>query len=180
MLDANSTRLPFDFDIFEPSSSTMPWLMRLVNGSVKSTRPMSKRTFVMNRAYSRCRIACSTPPMYESTGAHLDASAVGNGSVAPFGARKRRKYHELSTNVSIVSASRSAGSPVSGSTVVIHSVAPPSGDVPFGFRSRPFASGSTTGSCSSGTGTMRPSSVWIIGMGVPQKRWREISQSRRR
>ena len=52
--------------------------------------------------------------------------------------------------------------------------------MPFGLRSRPSTSGSVTGSWSSGTGTIRPSSVWIIGMGVPQKRWREISQSRRR
>ena len=32
---ANSTRLPFDFDIFAPSMMTMPWLSREVNGSVK-------------------------------------------------------------------------------------------------------------------------------------------------
>ena len=32
---ANSTRLPFDFDIFVPSMSTMPWFSRDVNGSVK-------------------------------------------------------------------------------------------------------------------------------------------------
>ena len=48
-------------------------------------------------------------------------------------------------------------SPVSGSTVCIHSVAPPSGEVPLGVRSRPCTSGSVSGSCSSGTGTMRPS-----------------------
>ena len=124
----------------------------------------------MKRAYSRCRIACSTPPMYESTGAQRSASAGENGWVWSPGFRNRRKYHELSTNVSIVSASRRAGSPVSGSTVWIQSVAPPSGEVPLGFRSSFRASGSSSGSCSSGTGTTRPSEVWIIGIGVPQKR----------
>ena len=34
---ANSTRLPFDFDIFEPSMSTMPWFSSALNGSVKLT-----------------------------------------------------------------------------------------------------------------------------------------------
>lgn len=58
-----STRLPLLFDIFWPSSRTMPWLIRFENGSVKSISPMSNSTFVMKRAYSRCRIACSTPPM---------------------------------------------------------------------------------------------------------------------
>ena len=50
MLAANSTRLPLLFDIFEPPSRTMPWLIRVENGSVKSIRPMSNSTFVMNRA----------------------------------------------------------------------------------------------------------------------------------
>ena len=50
MLEANSTRLPLLLDIFEPTSSTMPWLIRVENGSVKSIRPMSNSTLVMKRA----------------------------------------------------------------------------------------------------------------------------------
>ena len=60
------------------------------------------------------------------------------------------------------------------------SVAAPSGDVPFGFRSRPSVLGRRTGRSSTGTGISVPSAAWMIGIGVPQKRWREISQSRRR
>ncbi len=80
-----------------------------------------------------------------------------------------------------MSASRSAGRAVdAGSGTFTQSVAAPSGDVPFGLRSRPSVGGSTTGSWSSGTGISVPSAPWMIGIGVPQKRWREISQSRRR
>ena len=107
--------------------------------------------------------------------------AVENASSASLGARKRRKYHELSTNVSIVSGSRSAGSPVSGSTVCIHSVAPPERRRALRREVEPLARrGASAAAGRREPGTMRPSSVWIIGIGVPQKRWREISQSRRR
>ena len=37
--------------------------------------------------------------------------------------------------------------------------------------------GNSTGSWSSGTGTMPSFSQWIIGIGVPQYRWREMPQS---
>jgi hypothetical protein len=46
----NCTMLPFDFDIADPSISTMPWLSSALKGSVNETRPRSKSTFVMNRA----------------------------------------------------------------------------------------------------------------------------------
>ena len=70
--------------------------------------------------------------------------------------------------MSIVSVSRRAGSPHLGHVVVTQSVAPPSGDVPFGLRSRPSAGGRVTGSWSSGTGTSPHDGQCTIGMGVPQ------------
>ncbi len=42
------------------------------------------------------------------------------------------------------------------------------------------SSGATTGSWSSGTGTAPWSGQYTIGIGQPQKRWRDSSQSRRR
>ena len=46
----------------------------------------------------------------------------------------------------MVSGSRSAASPVTGSVVSTHPVAAPRGDEPFGLRSMSRASGSFTGS----------------------------------
>ena len=43
---------------------------------------MSRITFVKKRLYSRCRMACSMPPMYWSTGSQRFASAGSNGAVA--------------------------------------------------------------------------------------------------
>ena len=79
-----------------------------------------------------------------------------------------------------MSVSRVAGPPQDGQSTLTHSVAAPSGEVPLGFRSRPSAGGRVTGSWSSGTGTSPQASQWMIGIGVPQYRWREISQSRSR
>ena len=59
----NRTPLPLDFDILAPWLMTVPWFSWAENGSRKPTRPMSFRTMVKNRAYSRCSTACSTPPM---------------------------------------------------------------------------------------------------------------------
>ena len=53
-----------------------------------------------------------------------------------------------------------------------------SGDWPVGGNST--SSGGSTGSWSSGTGTMPQSSQYTTGIGQPQKRWRDSSQSRRR
>ena len=58
------TTLPLDLLMVSPFSSfTMPWHSRFVNGSSTSTMPRSRRTFVQKRLYSRCRMACSMPPM---------------------------------------------------------------------------------------------------------------------
>jgi len=59
--------LPLDFDIFAPSRVIIPWAKRLANGSWTASAPRSASALVKKRAYIRCRIACSTPPMYWST-----------------------------------------------------------------------------------------------------------------
>ena len=41
---------------------------QLAKGSSILTRPRSRMTLVQKRAYSRCRMVCSTPPMYWSMG----------------------------------------------------------------------------------------------------------------
>ena len=55
-----------------------------------------------------------------------------------------------------------------GQVVVTQSVAPPSGEVPLGFRSEPFSMGRVTGSWSSGTGTSPSTGQWMMGIGGPQ------------
>ena len=52
-----------------------------------------------------------------------------------------------------MSASRLAGALHLGQETFTQSDAAPKGDVPFGFKSKPFASGNSTGNCDSGTGT---------------------------
>ena len=83
--------------------------------------------------------------------------------------------------MSIVSVSRLAAPPHFGQATLTQSAAAASGETPRGARSAPRrSSGSRTGSWSSGTGTSPHDGQWMIGIGVPQKRCREISQSRSR
>ena len=51
------TRFPRLLDIAEPSITTIPWLSKRVNGSLKSTIPISFKTLVKKRLYKRCKIA---------------------------------------------------------------------------------------------------------------------------
>ena len=82
--------------------------------------------------------------------------------------------------MSIVSVSRLAGPSHLGHSVFTQSVAAASGEMPFGARSWPRRSGSVTGSCSSGTGTSPQPSQYTIGIGAPQNRCLDTSQSRSR
>ena len=63
--------LPFDLDIFAPSRVIMPCVNSALKGSWASISPRSASAFTKKRAYIRCRIACSTPPTYWSTGIQL-------------------------------------------------------------------------------------------------------------
>ena len=77
-------------------------------------------------------------------------------------------YQDESTKVSIVSESRFAGPPHCGQSTLTHSSAAASGETPFGFRSAPRSSGSSTGSWSSGTATSPHAAQWMTGIGTPQ------------
>ena len=74
MLDG-ATTLPLELDILAPSRVIMPWVNRDENGSCTSSSSMSDSALQKKRAYIRCRIACSTPPMYWSTGIHSRSAA---------------------------------------------------------------------------------------------------------
>src|SRR5439155_81231 len=80
------TTLPRDLLIFSPSSPRMtPWLNRRSMGSLKLTSPMSRITFVQKRVYSRCITACSTPPVYWSTGSQYRPACGSKGRWASGG-----------------------------------------------------------------------------------------------
>src|SRR5690242_13234351 len=104
------------------------------------------------------------PPMYWSTAIQYCARS----SIIAFswpGQQKRAKYHDESTNVSMVSVSRLAARPHDGHWVLTNSGSLLSGlPVPSGTR----CSGSCTGSSSSGTGTSPQDGQCTIGTGQPQ------------
>ena len=74
-----------------------------------------------------------------------------NGSSLFAGSQKRRKYHDESTNVSIVSVSRRAGPPHVGHLTLTNSGTWASGESPRPVKVVTF--GSATGNWSYGTGT---------------------------
>src|SRR5271154_3527446 len=90
------------------------------------------------------------PPIYWSTG--IQASTIGRsvGSVLIHGSVKRSKYHDESTNVSIVSVSRVAGAPHCGHLTCFQ-VGWRSSGLPG--RSNVTSSGKITGKSFAGTGT---------------------------
>ena len=92
----------------------MPWVNMPANGSSMSIWPVAFIARVKKRLYSRCRIACSTPPIYWSTGIIRFATAGVVGAFSFHGSVKRAKYHDESTKVSMVSVSRTALPPHCG------------------------------------------------------------------
>ncbi len=80
--------------------------------------------------------------------------------------------------MSIVSVSRRAGPPHEGQATFTNPSWRASGDSPPGAKST--SSGSSTGRSASGTPTSPQLGQWMIGIGAPQYRCREISQSRSR
>ena len=73
------TPLPRDLLIPRPSLMTSPWFISRENGSTKSIIPRSCSTLVKKRLYSRCRIACSTPPTYCAAGIQSRTASGSNG-----------------------------------------------------------------------------------------------------
>src|ERR1700727_651939 len=105
---------------------------------------------VKKRLYNRCRIACSTPPIYWSTGIIRFATAGVVGDVSFQGSVKRAKYQDESTKVSMVSVSRTALAPHCGQLTCFQ-VGWWSSALPG--LSKVTSSGNTTGKSLSGTGT---------------------------
>src|SRR6185437_10225832 len=120
---------------------------------------------VKKREYSRCRIACSMPPMYWFTGIQALAAAGVVGAFSFHGSVKRAKYHDESTKVSMVSVSRRADPAHCGHLTFFH-VGWRSSGLPG--LSKVTSSGRITGRSFSGTGTTPHLSQWIIGIGQPQ------------
>src|SRR6478752_6757021 len=98
--------------------------------------------------------ACSAPPMYWSTGSHVRTSAGSNGSASSCGEVYRKKYHDESMKVSMVSVSRLAGPPQTGQVVLTKLALEASG--------LPSASEDTWNSTSSG----RRTGSWLSGTGT--------------
>ena len=97
------------------------------------------------------------------------------------GSRKRRKYQLESTKVSIVSTSRLAGPEHFGQRQDRKLSCSRSGiffGCPKSNRRGASVDGSWTGKCSSATGTTPQVEQWTTGIGTPQYRCLEISQSR--
>src|SRR5437763_15478890 len=103
--------------------------------------------------------------MYWSTGRYRSATGSVVGAVSFHGSVKRAKYHDESTNVSIVSVSRVPGPPHVGQRTCFQ-VGWWSSALPG--LSKVASSGSATGKACSGTGTTSHFSQWITGIGQPQ------------
>src|SRR5215211_6338047 len=116
------------------------------------------------REYNRCKTACSTPPIYWSTGIQYSAALRSNATGAR-AEQNRRKYQDDSKNVSNVSVSRVAGLLQYGQLTCFH-VGWWSSGLPG--LSNETSRGSSTGRSSSGTGTMPQSGQWMTGIGQPQ------------
>src|SRR3989338_5617605 len=108
MMESGSTIFPRDLDITSASFKTMPCVSRLLNGSSNSIIPRSLKNLVKKREYNKCRIACSIPPIYWSTGIQYLASRVSKGLFLKSGEQNLKKYQEESKKVAIVSVSRRA------------------------------------------------------------------------
>src|SRR5215467_4493454 len=74
---------------------TWPWFTSAVNGSMKSSIRMSCSTLTKNREYSRCRMACSTPPTYKFTGAQRRTASTSNGPCSNEGAQVGQQHRQL-------------------------------------------------------------------------------------
>src|SRR5215470_10329689 len=113
-----------------------------------------------------------------STGTHSLPFSLMSASLA-WGEGYRRKYHDEPAHCGIVSVSRFAGPPQLGHCVLTQSSIAASGDSPVPVGWYRSTSGKRTGKSSSGTGT-KPQLIeqWTIGMGSPQYRCREKTQSR--
>ena len=122
-------------------------------------------------------MACSMPPMYWSTGSQYAARSSTIAAVVAGAGEAEVVPGRVDEGVHGVRLATGRLPPHFGQLHFRNASLLASGlPLPSGTRS----SGSTTGSCSSGTGCTPQVAQWISGIGQPQKRWREMPQSRRR
>ena len=136
---------------------------------------MSRRALVTTR-WSKTKPPESAPATRRSEGSQRCRSGWLNicSARASGGTADGTQSQSASKWQSSVSVSRLAGSPQRGQATSTNSARSASGlPSPVGSMSR----GRTTGRSCSGTGTGPQLSQLTIGIGVPQKRWREIEKS---
>src|SRR3989344_9538939 len=137
---SGSTTLPLLLLIFCPSGPNIRLRFILsTKGSASFTNPKSKRTLWKNREYKRCMVVCSAPPEYRFTGIHfLNTSLyleIGNWKLEIPRIIYARKYHDESTNVSMVSYSGRHPLPNNSSTLSLNSFDVARGGSPVGLKS---------------------------------------------
>ena len=145
IMSSGSTTLPFDFDITWPFFSTMPCVSRRVNGSLmrrhaeiaEDAREEPRVDQVQDRVLDAAAVEVDRPPV-------ADLLRIERQLGRSFGSQNRKKYHDESTNVSIVSVSRRAGPSQFGHVVLTNSGICASGESPRPLNSATF--GSSTGS----------------------------------
>src|SRR3989338_4230502 len=126
-MESGSTILPRDLDITSPSFKTIPCVSSRLKGSSNSTIPKSLKNLVKKREYNKCKIACSIPPIYWSTGIQYLTSPGSKGAFSNFGEQNLKKYHDESKNVAMVSVSRREGALHLGQGVLTNSLPLPKG-----------------------------------------------------
>src|SRR5205085_11253685 len=129
----------------------------------------TSRSIFVNERWSNTKPAPSVPRITFVTGSHLAVCGWSNIASArsAYGTLIDSHVQNASTWQSSVSVSRLAGPPHDGHSVLTKLSSSASGrPVPSILRSV----GSTTGSCSFGTGTIPQPPQYTIGIGAPQLR----------
>src|SRR6266508_35333 len=154
MYSSGLVTLPRLLLILAPCWVSSPLLRRRLNGSSNGTCPRSCSAIQMKRLYIRCSTECSAPPTYMCTGSHFAVRAASKARSSKSADGYRRKYQAESRKLSQTSVSRRAGPPHVGQLVVTNSGTSASGDEPVARGVQSVIGGSSTGSASSGTGTV--------------------------
>ena len=126
------TTFPLDLLIFSPlDPKIIPWEVRFAYGSFVGTIPISYKNLCQNLEYNKCRVVCSIPPLYQSTGDQYSNASLEAKALSLCGSMYLKKYQDEPAHCGIVSVSLVAGPPQCGQVVCVHSVCLASGDSPF-------------------------------------------------
>ena len=168
-IESGLITLPLDLDIFCPSDAKiMPWETRRAYGSVVGTASISYKNLFQNLEYNKCKVVCSIPPLYKSTGIQYFNFSGSPSDSLFFGSMYRRKYQELPAQFGIVSVSLMAGPPQFGQIVLTQLSIEASGDSPVCVGSYFSTYGNSSGNSFSSSGCHPHFSQLTIGIGSPQ------------